>query len=284
MRRLAIGLSIFAFGALGLAQAEAAKPAKVSICHKTSSATSPYVLVKVRGAVAARHVMHHQDVMPVPAGGCRSLRALTPARGGVRLGNVNCHDLQAGRAVVGLEIEGRAPVAEIAVIVGEALDQSARLRGWPGEIDQRHFIAIVGPDRAGDDQPLAVLADRRAMTVIGVAGSVKGRLYNSGTTRWVTKLAEDTRSARNRGWRVAGRSEGTAGRGLGPDSGTRGEERRALSGPEQLVTAGWPRQSESASVPRNEGPWATGARSPGATGSASNPCRPDGWSRPSGAQ
>ena len=85
MKRIAIGISVLALGALGLGQAEAAKPAKTSICHKTSSATTPYVLVKVRPAVAARHVMHHQDVMPVPAGGCRSLQALTPTRGGVRL-------------------------------------------------------------------------------------------------------------------------------------------------------------------------------------------------------
>jgi hypothetical protein len=29
--------------------------------------------------------MHHQDVMPAPAGGCRSLQALTPTRGGAGL-------------------------------------------------------------------------------------------------------------------------------------------------------------------------------------------------------
>jgi hypothetical protein len=85
MRRIVIGLAACAVATLGLANAQAAKPQKVSICHKTSSATRPYVLVKVAPAVAARHVLHHQDVMPVPANGCRSLQALTPARGGVRL-------------------------------------------------------------------------------------------------------------------------------------------------------------------------------------------------------
>ncbi len=85
MRKLAIGLAACAVVALGLGNAQAAKPQKVSICHKTSSATRPYVLVKVTPAVAAKHVLHHQDVMPVPEAGCRSLQALTPTRGGVRL-------------------------------------------------------------------------------------------------------------------------------------------------------------------------------------------------------
>ena len=85
MRKLAVGISALAVGGLGLAQAQAAPPQKVSICHKTSSAKTPYVLIKVRPAVAAKHVMHHQDVMPAPAAGCRSLQALTPTRGGARL-------------------------------------------------------------------------------------------------------------------------------------------------------------------------------------------------------
>jgi hypothetical protein len=85
MRKVAVGLSTLAVGATVLAYAQAAPPQKVSLCHKTSSAKTPYVLIKVRPAVAARHVMHHQDVMPVPAAGCRSLQALTPTRGGARL-------------------------------------------------------------------------------------------------------------------------------------------------------------------------------------------------------
>ena len=85
MRKLVLGSVLLAAGALGFAHAQAAAPPKVSICHKTSSATTPYVLVKVRPAVAAKHVAHHQDVIPAPAGGCRSPQALTPTRGGARL-------------------------------------------------------------------------------------------------------------------------------------------------------------------------------------------------------
>ena len=85
MRKVIIGLALCAVGALGLANAQAAKPQKVSICHKTSSTTTPYVLIRVTPAVAAKHVLHHQDVMPAPASGCRSLQALTPTRGGTRL-------------------------------------------------------------------------------------------------------------------------------------------------------------------------------------------------------
>jgi hypothetical protein len=85
MRKVAVGFSAIAIGALALAHAQAAPPQKVSLCHKTSSAKTPYVLIKVRPAVAAKHVMHHQDVMPVPAAGCRSLQALSSTRGGSRL-------------------------------------------------------------------------------------------------------------------------------------------------------------------------------------------------------
>jgi hypothetical protein len=85
MRKLIVGLAVGALAAVGFTGAHAAQPQKVSLCHKTSSATTPYVLIRVRPAVAARHVMHHEDVMPVPAGGCRTLQALTPTRGGAGL-------------------------------------------------------------------------------------------------------------------------------------------------------------------------------------------------------
>ncbi len=85
MRKLIVGSTVAALAAVGFTGAHAAQPQRVSLCHKTSSATNPYVLIKVRPAVAARHVMHHQDVMPAPAGGCRSLQALTPTRGGAGL-------------------------------------------------------------------------------------------------------------------------------------------------------------------------------------------------------
>ena len=85
MRKVMLAAAAAAIATVGLANAQAARPAKVSICHKTSSATRPYVLVKVTPAVAAKHVLHHQDVMPAPANGCRSLQALTPSRGGARL-------------------------------------------------------------------------------------------------------------------------------------------------------------------------------------------------------
>jgi hypothetical protein len=62
---------VLSFGSLALlAQPAAAKPApKVAICHHTSSATNPFVLINVSSNAIPAHEQHG-DTIPAPAQGC----------------------------------------------------------------------------------------------------------------------------------------------------------------------------------------------------------------------
>ncbi len=62
-----------------------ATAAKVTICHRTASATKPYVKITVSTRAALRgHQRHPGDIMPAPASGCPTV-ALTPTTGGTVL-------------------------------------------------------------------------------------------------------------------------------------------------------------------------------------------------------
>lgn len=89
MRLLFIGAAALALAA-PLASADAPGPTsaqlKVSICHKTTSKTRPYVKIVVRTAATLRAhtATHHQDIIPAPAGPCpRTL--LTATSGGTAI-------------------------------------------------------------------------------------------------------------------------------------------------------------------------------------------------------
>jgi hypothetical protein len=76
---------ILAVAGLAIAQnAPAAKPAKTTICHKTHSATKPYVKIKVGKSVLKGHIAHPGDIIPAPAGGCPGT-VLTSSQGGKKL-------------------------------------------------------------------------------------------------------------------------------------------------------------------------------------------------------
>jgi hypothetical protein len=74
-------LLALAFFVAAFTTAQAATDATRTICHRTSSAKTPYVKLRVSGAKLAAHLRHGADIVPAPGGGCpRSL--LTAAAGG----------------------------------------------------------------------------------------------------------------------------------------------------------------------------------------------------------
>jgi len=87
MKRYAIMALVALFAVAGLATAQAAKKPpksiKVAICHRTSSATNPYVRIVVRDrATLSGHMRHPGDLIPAPAGGCPRT-VMAPDHGGV---------------------------------------------------------------------------------------------------------------------------------------------------------------------------------------------------------
>jgi hypothetical protein len=86
LKRFAAPLLLAAIVAgAGIVQsAPAAKPTKTSICHRTSSAKKPYVMISVTKSVLKGHIAHSGDIIPAPAAGCPT-GVLTAKKGGKKL-------------------------------------------------------------------------------------------------------------------------------------------------------------------------------------------------------
>jgi hypothetical protein len=81
MKRLAFLITVLALAGTALTTALAGTAAKKSICHRTSSATNPYVKLSVSAKSLATHLKHPADIYPVPKGGCP--KTLLATTGGV---------------------------------------------------------------------------------------------------------------------------------------------------------------------------------------------------------
>src|SRR5438876_11291669 len=85
MRRHMLGVVVAVFALAGFAAAQAATQAtRTTSCHRTSSATKPYVKLTVTKSVLQGHLRHPADIIPAPAGGCPRV-VLSPTRGGQAL-------------------------------------------------------------------------------------------------------------------------------------------------------------------------------------------------------
>src|SRR2546423_3785591 len=81
MKRLAFVIGVLALAGTALTTALAGTAAKKSICHRTSSATTPYVKLSVSAKSLATHLKHPADIYPVPKAGCP--KTLLATTGGV---------------------------------------------------------------------------------------------------------------------------------------------------------------------------------------------------------
>jgi hypothetical protein len=82
MKRFGLVLWMLVLGGVAIATAGAQTGAKKSaICHRTSSTTSPYTMLRVSGKALKAHLAHPADIFPVPTGGCPRT-VLTPTAQG----------------------------------------------------------------------------------------------------------------------------------------------------------------------------------------------------------
>jgi len=70
MKRLGLLLAIAMLGTAALTTAQAGTDATRTICHKTSSAKTPYVKLRISDKQLRTHLKHAADIVPVPNGGC----------------------------------------------------------------------------------------------------------------------------------------------------------------------------------------------------------------------
>jgi hypothetical protein len=116
MKRAGLLVVALAFAGVALTTATAGTDAKRAICHRTSSAKTPYTKVTVSAAQLKAHLKHASDIYPVPAGGCP--KSLLTASSG-------------GRAfAVALTGEAEAPAGD-PVATGTA---TVRLRAGQGQV------------------------------------------------------------------------------------------------------------------------------------------------------
>jgi hypothetical protein len=84
MKRLGLVLSMLVLGGIAIATATAQTGARSAICHRTSSKTSPYAMLRVSGTALKAHLAHPADIFPVPKGGCPRT-VMTPTTQGTAL-------------------------------------------------------------------------------------------------------------------------------------------------------------------------------------------------------
>ena len=81
MRRFGLLLTALALAGLAITTASATTDAKRAICHRTASATHPYVKLRVSARQLRGHLKHPADIVPAPAGACpQTLLAKTGGR------------------------------------------------------------------------------------------------------------------------------------------------------------------------------------------------------------
>jgi hypothetical protein len=80
MKRFALLMAALAALAVALTSANARTGATRSVCHRTSSATRPYVKLSVTARQLRAHLKHPADIIPAPSGPCP--RTLLAGNGG----------------------------------------------------------------------------------------------------------------------------------------------------------------------------------------------------------
>lgn len=80
MKRLGLLFAVLALAGATFATASARTSANQTICHRTSSATTPYVKLRVSATALQTHLRHPGDIIPAPPAGCP--RTLLSGTGG----------------------------------------------------------------------------------------------------------------------------------------------------------------------------------------------------------
>jgi hypothetical protein len=81
MKRLGLLLALMTLAGAVLATASARNTANTTICHRTSSSTTPYTKLSVSAKALKAHIKHPADIVPAPRGACpRTLLATTGGR------------------------------------------------------------------------------------------------------------------------------------------------------------------------------------------------------------
>ena len=81
MKLLVFMVPVLVLAGAALAVANAGTSASRAICHRTSSAKTPYVKMNVSARALRAHLKHSADIIPAPRGGCPG-SVLSAARGG----------------------------------------------------------------------------------------------------------------------------------------------------------------------------------------------------------
>jgi CHRD domain len=203
------GFLLAALGIAGVALATASAhtdATKTTICHRTSSATNPYVKITVSAKQLRAHVKHAADIIPAPAAGCPKT-LLSPTSGGrafavaltgdvenpagdpVATGTAAFH-LRAGQGQVCYQIAAK----NLPVAVAAHIHRGAA--GVAGPV----VIPLTTPNAAGNSRGCAAVARTLARAILAApasyyvnvhtaefpAGAIRGQLSGTSTASFGT--------------------------------------------------------------------------------------------------
>lgn len=167
-RYVAVLVGVVAVSSFVFAQsAFTAKAPKTAICHKTHSAKTPYVKMKVGKSVLKGHIVHPGDIIPAPTGGCPT-SVLTPTAGGRKLTTTLTGTAEApgpgdpdgtGTAQLRLRV-GQGQVCYVLTASNITLPAlAAHIHRAPVGVAGPVVVPLTAPDAAGSAQGCAT-ADR----------------------------------------------------------------------------------------------------------------------------
>jgi CHRD domain len=203
------GFLLAALGIAGVALATASAQTdatKTTICHRTSSATNPYVKITVSAKQLRAHVKHAADIIPAPAAGCPKT-LLSPTSGGrtfavaltgdvenpagdpVATGTAAFH-LRAGQGQVCYQIAAKNLPAAVAAHIHRGA------AGVAGPV----VIPLTTPNAAGNSRGCAAVARTLVRAIIAApasyyvnvhtaefpAGAIRGQLSGTSTASFGT--------------------------------------------------------------------------------------------------
>jgi hypothetical protein len=215
MKRVGLVVAVVAvFAGVALSTAGARTAANQTICHRTSSATKPYVKLTVSARSVRTHVKHPADIIPAPRGGCPTTllartggRALQVALAGegeqpagdpVGTGTATFR-LRAGQGQVCYQIA----VKNLPAAVAAHIHQGAS--GVAGPV----VIPLTTPDQAGNSHGCTAVARQLVAAILAdpasyyanvhtaefPAGAVRGQLAGTPSSSPGTTFAVDLKGS-----------------------------------------------------------------------------------------
>jgi hypothetical protein len=163
-------------------------PGKTTICHRTGSATNPWVTITIADRALKAHA-RHGDLIPAPAGGCpAAAAAVTTAQGtgAVEAGPAGVSAPASASSAQATETPGAAaPSTEAAVLGTSASSTAPTASTSPAAASESSTAAPASTEASTSDDP----AESAPVAAAAPATEDRGLLAYTGFPAWLLAIA-----------------------------------------------------------------------------------------------